>query len=159
MSIRPPPHSMPVSRQLDTKLAANSAITPIDLKKYGTTNFIGFNKIKPIPPPTPSSSSSNSHSNNTSNFTSQSLSYSKGRFVNMNQYQSEREKYFAEYIKNNGDAASLIVSPYLYLGGHRSVNNVNNLVTQGITHILNSKYLKGIFYFLKNPFLLRYPVK
>jgi len=77
----------------------------------------------------------------------------------MNQYQSEREKYFAEYIKNNGDAASLIVSPYLYLGGHRSVNNVNNLVTQGITHILNSKYLKGIFYFLKNPFLLRYPVK
>lgn len=138
ISIRPPPHSMPASRQIDPIMTVNSAGTAIDLKKYGTANFVGFNKLKPnipsIPPPTPSISS---HSNNISNFTSQSLSYSKGRFVNMNQYQNEREKYFAEYIKNNGDAASLIVSPYLYLGGHRSVNNVNSLITQGVTHILN----------------------
>ncbi len=143
---------MPTSRQIDPIMTVNSAGTAIDLKKYGTANFIGFNKLKPnipsIPPPTPSiSSSSNSHSNNISNFTSQSLSYSKGRFVNSNQYQNEREKYFAEYIKNNGDAASLIVSPYLYLGGHRSVNNVNSLITQGVTHILNSKFFIKIFFF------------
>lgn len=112
------------------QIAQSAAGTPVDLKKYGTTNFIGFNKMKNIQmsPTTPTNT----------NFVSNNATYSKSRFVNLNQYQTERERYFAEYIKNNGDAASLIVAPYLYLGGHRSVNNVSNLVSQGITHILNS---------------------
>ena len=38
---------------------------------------------------------------------------------NLAQYQSDRDKYFAEYIKNNGDAATQIISNFLYLGGHR----------------------------------------
>jgi hypothetical protein len=37
---------MPTSRQIDPIMTVNSAGTAIDLKKYGTANFIGFNKIK-----------------------------------------------------------------------------------------------------------------
>lgn len=61
-------------------------------------------------------------------------------FTHFNQYEfeSEQEKYFANYMKPNRNAASLIVAPYLYLGDVRSVRNVNDLINQGITHVLNS---------------------
>ncbi len=52
-------------------------------------------------------------------------------------HQSEREKFFAEYIKNNGDAASQIIPNFLYIGGHKSVINVPNLLTDKVTHVLN----------------------
>lgn len=133
-------HRHPVQAQFEAPVSA--APTPVDVKKYGTTNFIGFNKMKSFIPSTPTGNhSANTTTTNNSNNNSfvSSSTYSKSRFLTLSQYQAEREKYFAEYIKNNGDAASLIVAPYLYLGGHRSVNNVNNLVNQGITHILNSK--------------------
>lgn len=137
-----PPHSVLAHRhQAQYETSSSAAATPIDLKKYGTTNFIGFNKMKSFVPQTPvANQSANSNGNN---YLTPST-YSKSRFLTLSQYQAEREKYFAEYIKNNGDAASLIVAPYLYLGGHRSVNNVNNLVAQGITHILNSKLISFI---------------
>lgn len=48
-----------------------------------------------------------------------------------------RQKFFAEYIKQNGDAATEIIPKFIYLGGHRSVNNVPNLINDGITHVLN----------------------
>lgn len=51
--------------------------------------------------------------------------------------QTERERFFAEYIKANGDAATQIIPNFLYLGGHRSVNNVQNLIADNITHVLN----------------------
>lgn len=51
--------------------------------------------------------------------------------------QTERERFFAEYIKANGDAATQIIPNFLYLGGHRSVNNVQNLINDNITHVLN----------------------
>jgi len=52
-------------------------------------------------------------------------------------YQSDREKFFAEYIRNNGDAATQIIPNFLYIGGHRSVNNVASLVGDKVTHVLN----------------------
>lgn len=55
----------------------------------------------------------------------------------LNKRAEEREKFFAEYIKQNGDAASQIIPNFLYLGGHRSVNNIPNLIDDGITHVLN----------------------
>ena len=41
LNIRPP-HSVAANHQI----ALSAAGTPVDLKKYGTTNFIGFNKMK-----------------------------------------------------------------------------------------------------------------
>lgn len=48
-----------------------------------------------------------------------------------------KEKFLRDYVINGGDAASLIIHPYLYLGGHQSVNDPNELKSQGITHVLN----------------------
>ena len=56
--------------------------------------------------------------------------------------QSQRDsmakaKFLRDYVINGGDTASLIVHPYLYLGGHQSVNDPNELKAQGVTHVLN----------------------
>ena len=56
--------------------------------------------------------------------------------------QSQRDslakaKFLRDYVNNGGDAASLIVHPYLFLGGHRSVCDPNELKAQGVTHVLN----------------------
>ena len=48
-----------------------------------------------------------------------------------------KAKFIRDYINNGGDAATLIVHPFLFLGGHRSVKDANELKTQGITHVLN----------------------
>ena len=69
-----------------------------------------------------------------SNFHSSSINSKSNHEVNK---QIEREKFFADYIKNNGDAATNIIPNFLYLGGHRSVNNINTLISDRITHILN----------------------
>ena len=71
-------------------------------------------------------------------YTSSSLNtrYSKSN-LDMTAKQEAREKFFADYIKANGDAASQIIPNFLFIGGHRSVNNVPNLVDDNITHVLN----------------------
>lgn len=49
----------------------------------------------------------------------------------------EKQKFVAEYIRNNGDAATLIIPSFLFLGGHHSVKDADQLAKQGITHVLN----------------------
>ena len=54
-----------------------------------------------------------------------------------------KQKFLEEYMKINGDAASQIVPNFLFLGGHNSIKNANELSSQGITHVLNmAKELK-----------------
>ena len=42
-----------------------------------------------------------------------------------------------ERIKFRNDQATMIVPPFLYLGGHRSIKDLKSLYNQGITHVLN----------------------
>lgn len=46
-------------------------------------------------------------------------------------------KEIKERNKINNDRATMIIPAFLYLGGHRSIKNINELFEQKITHILN----------------------
>lgn len=50
---------------------------------------------------------------------------------------AEKAKLVAEYIRNKNDEATLIIPSFMYLGGHKSVKEVDSLDSQGITHVLN----------------------
>lgn len=49
----------------------------------------------------------------------------------------ENEREICEFIKHYFDRATLIIPPFLYLGGHCSVKNVEELRRMGVTHVLN----------------------